>query len=654
MSAGRILPEALILFLLLTFFSTVAATGQETPNSGPKLEHLSLQAQEAQSRGDYSGAAATYRQILKIRPDLAEARANLGLMHHLLGEYTEAIQDFEAAVRQKPQLFTPNLFLGLDLLRLRQPLRAVTFLERASQLNPSDEQATLGLAQAYLGLREYEKASNWYLRATKLNPRNADAWYGLGMTYVKLAERAAEQLGRAGPDSVYAQILLAESFEQRGRLGDAAVIYRRLVDAHPDDPQLRAALGFAYIEQNALADATHQFEAALKSNPGCLLARLGAARVSIERGDLTGLQTEARKVLESDKEFFRHHLFCLWRGLKAERIDEFERQLRTLKAQEPTSAVIDLLISSLGQWRQASAEASLGLVDAPWDSEDTSNSSKGSPSRHGNPAQLYSAGHYSACVEALQRKLPQLPASDLLLLSECAYHSGDFRASFLASGRLSRVKGHELPALYWRARTSERLAVGALMKAGLAEPDSPRVHVLLGDAYRAKQDYKEAAAEYQRAIQLNPDTPAAHLGLATTYYKSLKFDEAFGELIRVLEMDPQDPDANFIAGDIMVFRRQYEDAIPYLRVALKGGQANLPAAHALLGKAYAATGRLRDGLAEVKQSLAADSDGGYHYQLYQLYKKLGDAKAAAAALQKSEALRRSKSERERATLRSVP
>src|SRR5260370_18506777 len=92
--------QLLSLVLPLTIASIVASAGQVAINVKAKLENLSLQAREAQQRGDYRSAARSYREILNLRSDLAEVRANLGLMQHLLAEYHEAIRTFENPIPQ--------------------------------------------------------------------------------------------------------------------------------------------------------------------------------------------------------------------------------------------------------------------------------------------------------------------------------------------------------------------------------------------------------------------------------------------------------------------------------------------------------------------------------------------------------------------------
>lgn len=75
------------------------------------------------------------------------------------------------------------------------------------------------------------------------------------------------------------------------------------------------------------------------------------------------------------------------------------------------------------------------------------------------------------------------------------------------------------------------------------------------------------------------------------------------------------------------------------RNALSDTSVNAPDAHALLGKIYAAEGKDLEAIAELKKALVADRDGSYHYQLYRIYKKIGDEKSAAVALKEFRAIR---------------
>ena len=270
----------------------------QAPESDPRLRNLFEQAQEAQSRGDFRAAAANYQDILKLQPHLAGALMNLGLMFHLLGEYSKAVGKFEAALREDPDLPAANLFLGLDLLKLQEPRQALPYLQTAERLNRRDEPTALGLGQAYAALREFQPANDWYFRAAQINPQDSEALYGLGITYLDLQRAAASELGSKGQDSPYGKRLLAEFFEQDGRINDAVNLYKKLLEANTTWPGLRTALGLDYVLQAQVAAAQAEFQAELSQNPGFLLARLGLARTSLEQADLDQCTQGLRRYLE--------------------------------------------------------------------------------------------------------------------------------------------------------------------------------------------------------------------------------------------------------------------------------------------------------------------------------------------------------------------
>ncbi|MBZ5513330.1 MAG: tetratricopeptide repeat protein [Acidobacteriia bacterium] len=636
--AGLLLP-----LVLTAVFSR--ATGRVPPSSTSeaKLQDLFVQAREAQRRGDFQRSAGIYEEILRLRPGLAEAQANLGLMRHLLGEYEQAIQGFEAALRVNPQLFVPNLFLGLDLLRLQRPQRALRYLQRAQRLNPRDAQAALALGQAYVALQESEQANDWYRLASEITPTSSEAWYGLGLTYLALERSAAERLRKVGPNSPYADTLLAESLEGQDRTLDAIRLYEKVLASNPTLECGHAALGFAYIRQAALAAAETEFRTEIDNNSGCMLARLGLAHVAVERGKTGEALDQLRESWKADRNFVQANLACFLAGLQPERVHELGAQAQQFATGEGNeeSALGKFLTSALETWQQGPTSGLPRQGDQPGTGPASENpSSRLTAGPAGDPRQLFRRGRYSQCAERLQPTLPRLVVKDLSLLARCAYYSGDYRATYLASGRWLKVHPRDPEALYWRARSSARLAVIALTRAGQADPNSVRVHLLLGDAFRAQQNYKEAEQEYRKALQLDPESFAARLGLATTFFQAFEFDDALPELRTALRLNSKDPEANYMMGEILVDRHQSEEAFHYLSRALNGQAASLARVHALLGKVYAAQGRTAEAVAELKESLQGDSDGSYHYQLYQLYRKLGDHKAAAAALEQSENIRR--------------
>jgi predicted Zn-dependent protease len=166
-------------------------------------------------------------------------------------------------------------------------------------------------------------------------------------------------------------------------------------------------------------------------------------------------------------------------------------------------------------------------------------------------------------------------------------------------------------------------------------------------------NYKEAETEYRKVLQLQPESVAAHFGLASNYYRAVRFDEAAAEAQEVLDLNPGDPDASFLVAEILVSKQQYSEAMAYLNAALKGEPVTIPRVHAVLSKVYAAQGQNELAVNELKQALIDDPDGSLHFQLSRLYSKLGDKKAAETAMQKSEAIRKARAERDQERIKAV-
>jgi tetratricopeptide (TPR) repeat protein len=606
-----------------------------------ELSQLSAQAEEAQQRGDYGSAAAIYKQILERQPDSPEVRSNLGLMYHFLGDYKQAVSNFELALHDAPQLYVANLFLGLDLLSLHQPQRALSFLERACDLNKQDAQAQVGLGGTYLALGNRDKARDAYERAALIDPKSPDAWYGLGTVYLDLQESAVNRLAETGKESPYARDLVAHSFVEQGQPDAAINIYRDLLKSKQILPCLGASLGIAYTLAEDLQSAEKEFQNERQDRPGCLLARLGLARVFLEQHNMEKALNELFAIWTSDQDFLRENLPTLWAGLNDDAISLITTSCDKISGSQQRVFFARSLASAIRAWQDETYEplspsAIISAVDA-----DKSIAHAGASAASGaTPESLFAQGRYTECDHSLQEKRSRLGPSDLKVLCECSYFAGDFRTCFLASGELAKHPPDILPSQYWRAKAAEKLGVAALRQAGLVDPDSARIHFLLGELYRQKHQEERARQEYLKVIELRPNDLAAHLGLAHAYSLSMAFDKAIPELKRVLSLDPHQPDANYLMGYILVKQHQFTEAVPYLETALKGSTPKTPLVHALMSKVYASQGRIKDAIFELRQALPADQDGSFHYQISMLYRKAGDQEAAAAALEESRTISR--------------
>jgi len=188
-------------------------------------------------------------------------------------------------------------------------------------------------------------------------------------------------------------------------------------------------------------------------------------------------------------------------------------------------------------------------------------------------------------------------------------------------------------------RSYQKLGVAALTRAGELEPESPRIHALLGAVYQQQQMFGKARDEYSKILALEPDNIAGLAGLAAAYLHDGHLDQAQAAARKALASDPEDSDINLLMGEILVERHDYSGAELCLKRSLYARPELVPRAHALLGRVFARTGRPQQAINELKQGLASDDDGSVYYQLARLYQSSGDTKAAATAFEKSEQIR---------------
>ena len=97
-------------FLLI--FSFAVAVFAQTP------EALVQDAISKQRAGDLDGAVKEYREFLKVQPDAAVIRSNLGAALAGLGRFEEAVTEYKAALKQSPSLPGASLNLALAYYKM--------------------------------------------------------------------------------------------------------------------------------------------------------------------------------------------------------------------------------------------------------------------------------------------------------------------------------------------------------------------------------------------------------------------------------------------------------------------------------------------------------------------------------------------------------
>ena len=217
--------------------------------------------------------------------------------------------------------------------------------------------------------------------------------------------------------------------------------------------------------------------------------------------------------------------------------------------------------------------------------------------------QLYGAGKYEQCSDALSSHLQALPLKLLELLAACAYSTGAYETAVAVAMKLEENSVTEAEGLYWDIRSAQNLASGALAYAGQLDSASPKLHVLLGDVYRQQGHFAEAEEEYRKTLGLEPRDTGALFGLCLALLTDLRTDQALQIAQTGLKQDPGDPELNALMGEILCAKHDFNEAEPYLRKGLNATPELVLHVHALFGKMYAGTNRIPQAIAELKLAL---------------------------------------------------
>lgn len=594
------------------------------------LESLFGAAQQAQAVGDYTTAVNDYTQAAKMRPDMPIIWANLGLVQQNAGNIPAAIEAFQRANRLDPSLYVPNLFLGIDYAHSGKALQAVPLLIKAEKTNPADAQAPLALGRAYISAREYSAAVPELNRAVELNPKLGNAWFDLGIAQLDQVEVDARTISEQDKQSPFAGALYAESLIEQGRFGEAASLYKTLLDSRPQPPCLRSELGFALIRESDEPGAEAAFAAERAANPECSLALLGEARMAIDSGDSNQAFSLLQQLWDRDRGFFACNAARILGGLSGEREAAFISQVTDEAHNSLPADLRRQLLASFDSEGECSAQPRAG----------------GTPSLpHHTAEEYYASGGFASCARSLQSDPLPESAGTLRLLAACSFFTGDNQSAARAATLLRNREPHSVEALYWSIQANERMAFQSLARFQQLEPDSAESHVLLGDIYQQLERYDDAQGEYQKALAISPSDQAAMLGLASAYLSNYNPKGAMTVAQNALARRPDDPELNLVMAQALLNQHEYAEAQPYLQKSLSAKPQMLPRIHALIGKAYAETGQTQDAIRELNLGASSDEDGSVQYLLARLYRKLGDIKDSQTALERMQTIKRQRAAR---------
>ncbi len=318
----------------------------------------------------------------------------------------------------------------------------------------------------------------------------------------------------------------AREFEARGRLGEAAELYKKILGIDPRSVPALNQLGALYVRQKKFSEGLDYYHQALKINPlefGTNL-NLGIAYIKMQNyRSATSPLTEAIRLKPSDLQA-RKLLAVAFLG------DDNYRQaipdLEKVRELDPndlgsTYLLIRAYLETKELDKAFSAFKDLEALDpkSPW--------------LHILKGQAYDGtGAYTQAIAEFQEARNQLPNDATVHFSlgfmywklhRYAEAEPELEEALRLDRRFNEAAFY-LADSYLGAKEPVK-ALPLLQDLVKEEPENYRVHLGLGKALEQLGHNEEAVSEFQRAIQLGPTQAGPHYLLGRTYQKLKRMAE---------------------------------------------------------------------------------------------------------------------------------
>ena len=173
-------------------------------------------------------------------------------------------------------------------------------------------------------------------------------------------------------------------------------------------------------------------------------------------------------------------------------------------------------------------------------------------------------------------------------------------------------------------------------KAGLKDfrtfyrdfPNSPWLHLLLGNAYEAQHNVADAESEYQKAAHLDPELPIVHFSLGLINFNRADYSAAIQDFRQEINLDPAFGRAYLYLGVTLRRVGKNSEALPYLEEAV-ARDPNFALAYSSLASAEIEAGQSKKAIKTLQVGEQKfPKEAAFPAQLSQLMRGMGDVRLA--------------------------
>jgi tetratricopeptide (TPR) repeat protein len=346
----------------------IALSAAQAPAQNVNPDRLYSEAVDAQLHGDYQTAIRDYRSLLQIRPQMVEARVNLGaslvragqfdagiaeyraalplmqdktgvqfniaLAYYKKGDWKEAREQFAPLAHARPKDVRIAILLGDCEVKLDNNAAAVALLAPLEAENSQNPDFDFIYASALIGAGKRREGIERAEKAAELG-NGADAYALAGVTLLQINEyeRARKDLDTAIrlepklPAAMYSMDGIAR--DKTGEPQLAEPVFREALARDPNDFDANLYLGAILYKRRQMDEAKPYLEHALALNPKSAMARYENAMLKSTSGKTEEAAKELEGLVKDDPDWLEPHveLASLYYKLKRPADGARERQI---------------------------------------------------------------------------------------------------------------------------------------------------------------------------------------------------------------------------------------------------------------------------------------------------------------------------------------
>jgi Flp pilus assembly protein TadD len=252
-------------FVILLLVSSVASA------QGPDVDKLLKAGVQAQQQGDYKAAIADYQRVLKLRPDMADVRANLGTALSHEARFDEAIAEDRLALAASPTNGEIKMNLGLAYYKKGDLANAERVFKEIQRSMPDNPQIAILLGDSEVRSGQAAAAVTMLTPLEPGNAANSDFEYVLGTALIQSGklrdgvgrmQKVAETTGAADT-----YLLAGSTYLDLNDFAHAKADLQEALRLNPNLPRVYALTGMSLDMTGDAAAAEPDFREELKRNP---------------------------------------------------------------------------------------------------------------------------------------------------------------------------------------------------------------------------------------------------------------------------------------------------------------------------------------------------------------------------------------------------